>query len=87
MANEHQKELAKVIEKYFGADAGYLDISCFDLARTIIDAGWEKPVHGLWQYCGEECFVCSVCHDNTMIDYKYCPECGAKMDGERRTDG
>ena len=44
MANEKQKELAKVIEKYFGADAGYLDISCIDLARVIIEAGWEKPV-------------------------------------------
>ena len=39
-----QKELAKVIEKYFGADAGYLDISCLDLARQIIEAGWLKPV-------------------------------------------
>ena len=39
---EKQKELAKVIEKYFGADAGYLDISCLDLARVIIEAGWSK---------------------------------------------
>ena len=37
------KELAQVIEKYFGADAGYLDISCLDLAKRILDAGWEKP--------------------------------------------
>ena len=46
MANtrEKQKELAKVIERYFGADAGYLDISCFDLARVIIEAGWTKPM-------------------------------------------
>lgn len=36
--------LTKVIEKYFGADAGHLDISCLDLARTIIEAGWTKPV-------------------------------------------
>lgn len=39
-----QIELANVIEKYFGADAGYLDISCFDLAKRIIEAGWLKPV-------------------------------------------
>jgi hypothetical protein len=42
--SEDQKELAKVIEKYFGADAGYLDISCFDLAKRIIEAGWIKPM-------------------------------------------
>jgi hypothetical protein len=38
-----QLELTKVIEKYFGADAGYLDISCLDLARVILEAGWTKP--------------------------------------------
>lgn len=42
--SEDQKELAKVIEKYFGADAGYLDIDCFTLARRIIEAGWTKVV-------------------------------------------
>lgn len=40
-----------------------------------------EVVHGRWHHCGEECFVCSVCHDNMMIDYSYCPNCGAKMDG------
>ncbi len=42
--SEDQKELAKVIEKYFGADAGYLDIDCFTLARRIIETDWLKPV-------------------------------------------
>lgn len=37
------KELAKVIENYFGADAGYLDIDVFTLAKRILDAGWTKP--------------------------------------------
>ena len=41
MSNE-QKELAKVIERYFGADAAYLDIDCFTLARRIMEAGWTK---------------------------------------------
>lgn len=38
-----QIQLAKVIENYFGADAGYLDIDVFTLAKRIMDAGWEKP--------------------------------------------
>ena len=42
--DKKQKELAKVIEKYFGADAAYLDIDCFTLARRIMEAGWTKPV-------------------------------------------
>ena len=39
-----QIELAKVIENYFGADAGYLDIDVFTLAKRIMESGWEKPV-------------------------------------------
>ena len=41
-----------------------------------------EVVHGRWLVCGQECFVCSVCHDNVMINYNYCPYCGAKMDLE-----
>lgn len=40
---EHMN-LTKVIEKYFGADAGHLDISCLDLARQILEAGYDRPV-------------------------------------------
>ena len=46
-----QIELAKVIERYFGADAGYLDISCFDLAKRIIEAGWTKPAQEPFKDC------------------------------------
>lgn len=42
--DQDQKDLAKVIEKYFGADAAYLDIDVFTLAKQIIEAGWRKPV-------------------------------------------
>ena len=40
--SDAQKELAKVIERYFGADAAYLDIDCFTLAKRIMEAGWVK---------------------------------------------
>lgn len=55
--SEDQKELARVIEKYFGADAGYLDIDCFTLARRIIEASWLKPVRckDCEYYEGDEC--------------------------------
>ena len=43
---------------------------------------YVEVVHGRWLVCGQECFVCSVCHDNVMINYNYCPYCGAKMDLE-----
>ena len=87
-----QIELTNVIENYFGADAGYLDISCLDLARRIMEAGWNKTevVHGRWRGETEEeqphivlrRVVCSVCGGKTNGRYNYCPHCAAKMDLE-----
>ena len=82
-----QKDLAKVIENYFGADAGYLDIDCFTLARRIMEAGWTKPVPckdcKYWKvgkdyepYCNHCC--CGM-WDTTADDF-----CSY---GERRADG
>ena len=66
-----QKELAQVIENYFGADAGYLDISCLDLAKRILDAGWEKPVRCKDCKHSEPC-ICVVCEEgNTMVCSKF----------------
>ena len=60
-------------------------------------AYFKKEKHGHWEVCSDEheiCaseFVCSVCKESfvtsEMTDeqfyqmMKYCPECGAKMDG------
>lgn len=41
-----------------------------------------EVVHGHWSFIGEECCVCSVCHKHAIVDYRFCPECGAKMDGD-----
>ena len=64
--SEDQKELAKVIEKYFGADAGYLDIDCFTLARRIIEAGWIKPVR-----C-KDCKYCIELYDSVIDESAVC---------------
>ena len=40
-------------------------------------------VHGEWKWShGGECSECGF--HNSNFDYRYCPMCGAKMDGERR---
>lgn len=60
----------------------------------------KKVIHGEWQVCSDEyeiCadeFVCSCCKESFVTSeltdeqflqmMKYCPNCGAKMDGERR---
>lgn len=85
--DEKKKELAKVIEKYFGADAAYLDISCFDLARTIIEAGWTKPVrcekcryYERAEYDDGYKMVCRLLKRQTAYN-GFC-YCGTKMDGD-----
>ena len=35
-------------------------------------------VHGIWAFVGDAC-VCSVCHKASIVDYYFCPECGAMM--------
>ena len=59
-----------------------------------------EVVHGDWiitedDWNGEVIYECSVCReafvtlDEAPMEnlWKYCPNCGAKMDAERRTDG
>ena len=54
---------------------------------------WAPVVHGHWTLERDPddgnkpvCYHCSVCdsdgcHTSIRIAYKYCPNCGAKMDG------
>lgn len=42
-----------------------------------------KVVHGYWKNYGAFC-VCSVCEESNLRTKPYCPNCGAKMDGERK---
>ena len=49
-------------------------------------SGYVAPVvHGQWIMHDDEFGLtceCSACHIETMGDGNYCPNCGAKMDGE-----
>lgn len=63
-------------------------------AQPTIDA--VEVVHGEWKFIGDSeepqdgVFMCSVCggflYDALIDDCKYCPHCGAKMDGEVKSD-
>lgn len=37
--------------------------------------------HGRWEDCSNG-WMCSVCKRDSIMDFKYCPNCGAKMDEE-----
>ena len=49
----------------------------------------EPVKHGHWEWTDDPRtgdFVCSNCLDHNIVRSRYCPTCGAKMDGERRKD-
>ena len=54
---------------------------------NIPTADVVEVVHGYWEeVIGDiRCSVCKISQDNGH-KHNYCPECGAKMDGERRSE-
>lgn len=42
----------------------------------------ELVKHGYWKRYGRNLGECSNCGEIVNIRYNYCPNCGAKMDGE-----
>ncbi len=78
------------------------DVDLFDLLMLDIDEAPTADVaevrHGYWKeerYSDEKWadFKCSVCdfddtfYRNLICFYKYCPNCGAKMDGKVQNEG
>lgn len=45
----------------------------------------QKQKSGKWEDL-HRCWVCSECGQQTHIEHKYCPNCGAKMESEVQTD-
>lgn len=78
----------KTCDLILRTDAIEAILGSFNAIRAIeelhaVDA--VPVIHGRWEVCGD-CGVtrCSVCKWNFEghIDYKYCPNCGAKMDDD-----
>ena len=66
-------------------------VECFpaDDAKEIVDkcptVEAVPVVHGRWKTTDTllgRCCVCSVCGSCPTMEYRYCPYCGAKMDGD-----
>ena len=42
----------------------------------------EVPEHGQWIYENLKGQFCSVCHEQSVWKFNYCPNCGSRMEGE-----
>ena len=68
----------------WGGPPDYVTDKDFIDEMPTVDAG--EVVHGHWIWCGadrwNDAYACSVCGKMAMDDGNYCPNCGAKMDGD-----
>ena len=63
------------------------DLRCNLEMMPTVEA--EPVRHGHWtdnDIDPEAWNFCSVCGEQAIDNYDYCPNCGAKMDGEHETD-
>lgn len=86
-ANALIYEIAGIYQRHY-INSAYQFIH--DFFRAVFRRIYKAPtvdavevVHARWAFIGEECCVCSACHNASPVDYYYCPECGAKMDLEK----
>ena len=91
-----------VMARYIDADKLMLDINCHgtnkfgmldeDIREFINNqptADVAEVKHGVWEVVDEaepRRYGCSKCKRLSWTADNYCSYCGAKMDGERRTD-
>ena len=90
MSNKQIEEMAKVIKSSLdnlGSGNHHFtgeEISTM-FAEALYHAGYRKQKRGEWKqaYNNYPRYVCTACnHLFNNKEYKYCPNCGAKMKGE-----
>ena len=83
MANEKRLIYAdEVVELINGLESLPWEEETEDLVNSLTTVDAVEVVHGHWAIINENCCVCSACHKHSIQDYYYCPNCGAKMDGD-----
>lgn len=77
-------EKGELYRRFFNGGNGIVRVHVSDI--DTIPAADVAPVrHGRWDKAGYDLARCSFCHTVRKTDFArdhYCPNCGAKMDGE-----
>ena len=83
MAEYIEREaLLKWFEPYLGVGETWVEIHpVLDAIYALSNANVVPVVHGDWYGCGNM-WMCTVCDDLSYTMTNYCPNCGARMDGE-----
>lgn len=79
---------AEAVRALASSNGDYLD--AWERIEKIPAVDAAPVVHGRWMNIPDkpewDQKMCSVCGDYFCCQGNYCPNCGAKMDGERRDD-
>lgn len=78
------------LSDYIGDNKCFIVDNHIELADHLIANGVTMQKHGRWKilgqrtYGGGRCYThyCSECGQHGFDDYKFCPNCIAKMDGD-----
>ena len=67
--------------------AGIVVAMIEELLKGMPTVDAVEVVHGRWIWHNkrelfEFKYECSICHDGSDLESNYCPNCGAKMDGD-----
>ena len=89
------KALRNIEHYIFLKERGYGDttVALDEVAGLLLEIGTADVVevrHGEWQqarYTEASLYICSECDKPEYKEHRYCPHCGAKMDGERKDEG
>jgi rubrerythrin len=79
------REMAEYIDREVAVDAIKKDVmgglNYESILKRIPSADVQPVKHGWWKW--SEGWQCSECgFHNSNFGYNYCPNCGARMDGE-----
>ena len=79
---------------YYTSNLGVPEDDIEEIINELPTVDAVEVVHGEWEVCEDDwneevTYKCSNCGDELVtlygfeIDWNYCPNCGAKMDGEK----
>ena len=79
----------------FNTGGIFLRDGVIDLVEKQFAADVVEVKHGGWgkeKWADTDQHVCSLCHSTVRVhpqsvEYRYCPYCGAKMDGDGKSNG
>lgn len=75
----------QILDEFKDINYAYNDSSKFDTLKRMLNDAVEVK-HGEWIRQGADCWRCSVCGTMTDDYGNFCPNCGASMDGEVKSE-